>query len=63
MYPKYKFIIVTTCIINGETALKELLGPGTDAEDQGLLVGDILRNKWYYIFIYLFLLFLYIYQY
>ena len=25
--------IATTSIINGETALKEMLGPGTDAED------------------------------
>jgi hypothetical protein len=33
LYPKYKFVIATTSIINGETALKEMLGPGTDAED------------------------------
>jgi hypothetical protein len=31
--PKYKFIIATTCIINGESALKEMQGPGTEAED------------------------------
>jgi len=27
MQPMFKFIIATTCIINGETALSQLLGP------------------------------------
>jgi hypothetical protein len=44
LYPKYKFIIATTSIINGESALKQLLGPGTGPEDQGLLLGEILKK-------------------
>ena len=44
LYPKYKFIIATTSIINGESALQQLLGPGTGPEDQGLLLGEILKK-------------------
>ena len=43
--PSYKYIIATTSIINGETALTQLLGPGTEAQDQGLAVPDILKEK------------------
>ena len=46
MNPSYKYIIATTSIINGETALTQLLGPGTEAQDQGLAVPDILKEKW-----------------
>ena len=31
--PQFKFIIATTCIINGESALKQLLGPKADSSD------------------------------
>ena len=34
LYPKYKFIIATTSIINGETAVEQLCGPGL--EETGL---------------------------
>ena len=44
LYPKYKFIIATTSIINGESALHQLLGPGTGPQDQGLLLGEILKK-------------------
>jgi hypothetical protein len=44
LYPKYKFIIATTSIINGESALAQLLGPGTGPEDQGLLLGELLKK-------------------
>jgi len=43
--PSYKYIIATTSIINGETALTQLLGPGTEAQDQGLAVPEILKEK------------------
>ena len=44
LFPMYRFIIATTSIINGETALRQMLGPGTEAHNQGLLVGEILRS-------------------
>jgi len=34
LYPKFKFIIATTSIINGETAIAQLIGPSID--DTGL---------------------------
>jgi len=37
--PAYKFIIATTSIINGETALSQLLGPAP--EEQGLILADL----------------------
>jgi len=40
LYPKFKLIIATTCIINGESALKQLLGP----QDNGLLLTEILKK-------------------
>lgn len=43
LLPMYRFIIATTSIINGETAIKQMLGPGTEAHEQGLLAGEILR--------------------
>ena len=43
LYPSFKFIIATTSIINGESALKQILGPAP--EDSGLLLGEILKQK------------------
>jgi|TARA_B110000285_G_C15098654_1_gene603620 hypothetical protein len=37
--PAYKFIIATTCIINGESALSQLLGPAP--EEHGLVLADL----------------------
>jgi len=43
LYPKFKIIISTTSIINGETALSQLVGPAS--VDHGLLLGEILKSK------------------
>ena len=39
--PMYKFIIATTSIINGESALQQLLGP--DTADQSLVTEMLLK--------------------
>ena len=41
--PGFKFIIATTCIINGESALSQLLGP--PVESHGLILSDIKGGK------------------
>jgi hypothetical protein len=43
MYPKFKIIVATTSIINGNNAIEQLSGP--TAEDSGLLLGDLLKSK------------------
>ena len=40
--PQFKFIIATTSIINGESALTQLLGPSANSADQSLLLGEII---------------------
>lgn len=44
LHPMYRFIIATTSIINGETALKQMLGPDQEEQEKGLLLGEILRS-------------------
>ena len=40
LHPKFRFIIATTCIVNGDSALKQFEGP----QDTGLLVSETIKK-------------------